>query len=98
MTVHFDVDVRIGCHCIFNKLCIIWQDSCLLDYMTAALAVNFGGNIHVGEGFEFGINSLTIQGITMGEWATIGTGTVVIDDLPSYCTAVGIPAKPIKLN
>jgi len=35
-------------------------------------------------------------GITIGAWATIGAGGVVIQDIPPYVTAVGVPAKVIK--
>lgn len=96
--MHIDVDVRIGCHSIFNKLCTIGHDSSFADFVTSAPAVNFGGNIQIGEGCEFGINSATVQGIKIGEWTTIGAGTVVTNDLPANCTAVGIPAKPIKFH
>lgn len=92
--VHIDVDVTIGRHGIFNKLCTIGHDSTFEDFVTAAPAVNFGGNIHIGKGCDFGINSATIQGISVGEWTVVGAGAVVVRDLPDRCTAVGVPAKP----
>ena len=92
--VHIDVDVKIGAHSIFNKLCTIGHDSIFEDFVTAAPGVNFGGNIRIGQGCEFGINSSTIQGISVGEWTVVGAGAVVVRDLPARCTAVGVPAKP----
>ena len=94
--VHIDVDVTIGKHNIFNKLCTIGHDSRFEDFVTAAPGVNFGGNIHVGQGCEFGINSSTVQGISIGEWSTIGAGAAVVHDLPPRTTSVGTPAKPLK--
>lgn len=37
-----------------------------------------------------------IQGIKVGEGGIVGAGSVVVKDLPANCTAVGMPAKPIK--
>jgi len=92
--VHIDVDVRIGKHNLFNKLCTIGHDSCFGDFVTAAPGVNFGGNIIVGDGCDFGINSSTIQGVTVGEWTIVGAGSVVIRNLPARCKAFGVPATP----
>lgn len=33
--------------------------------------------------------------IVIGEGAKIGAGSVVLDDVPPYCTAVGVPAKVV---
>jgi acetyltransferase-like isoleucine patch superfamily enzyme len=37
-----------------------------------------------------------IEGIRIGEEAVLGAGAVAVDHIPSGCTAVGIPARPIK--
>jgi virginiamycin A acetyltransferase len=34
--------------------------------------------------------------VTIGDGAVIGAGSVVTKDIPSYCIAVGNPAKVIK--
>ena len=34
----------------------------------------------------------------MGEWTTVGAGTVVIKDIPAKVVAVGVPAKVIKVK
>jgi acetyltransferase-like isoleucine patch superfamily enzyme len=36
--------------------------------------------------------------LTIGENTIIGAGAVVSKSLPANCTAVGIPAKPIKFH
>jgi acetyltransferase-like isoleucine patch superfamily enzyme len=45
-----------------------------------------------------GINATIIQSVCIGLWSTIGAGAVVTQDIPDNCTAVGIPAKPIKFH
>lgn len=39
-----------------------------------------------------------IQSIRIGKWCTIGAGTVIIRDIPDYATAVGNPARVIKMR
>jgi acetyltransferase-like isoleucine patch superfamily enzyme len=41
---------------------------------------------------------VVIPSIRIGKWCTVGAGTVVIRDIPDYATAVGNPAKIIKMR
>ena len=41
-------------------------------------------------------NSTIVGNIKIGDNAKIGAGSVVIDDIPKDCTAVGVPAKIIN--
>lgn len=43
-----------------------------------------------------GMKSIVMPGVTIGEGAIVGTGSIVTKDIPPYCVAVGNPAKPIK--
>ena len=36
------------------------------------------------------------QGKSIGRNSIIGAGAVIVSDIPDNCTAVGVPAKPIK--
>lgn len=47
---------------------------------------------------SIGTGSAIIQGVNIGKNTVIGARAVVIKDLPSNCTAVGTPAKPIKFH
>ncbi len=40
-----------------------------------------------------GARSIVLKGVTIGERAVIGAGSVVTRDIPSHCVAVGVPAK-----
>ena len=45
-----------------------------------------------------GRNVTLLCGITIGRGAIIGAGAVVTKDIPPYCIAGGVPAKPIKFK
>jgi sugar O-acyltransferase (sialic acid O-acetyltransferase NeuD family) len=96
--VCIDVDVKLGDHILLNKSSTLGHDSVIDSYVTVSPGVNLGGNNYVGEGCEFGINSCTIQNLSIGKWSVIGAGAAVIHDLPSFITAVGVPARVIKKN
>jgi len=51
-----------------------------------------GNNVFIGAGAKI------IGGITIGDNVKIGANAVVVKDLPSNVTAVGIPAKIINKN
>lgn len=49
----------------------------------------------IGDNVSIGVGATVIGGITIGNNVSIGAGAVVTKDIPSNCTAVGIPARPI---
>ncbi len=53
-------------------------------------AVKIGNDVWIGEGAKI------LKGVTVGDGAIIGAGSVVTKDVPPYCIAVGVPAKVIK--
>lgn len=50
----------------------------------------------VQKGASIGANATILPGITIGEGAMIGAGSVVIKDIPANTTWVGNPARQIK--
>ena len=48
---------------------------------------------HVGRGASIGANATIVCGNSIGEFAFIGAGTVVIKDVPSYALVVGNPGR-----
>lgn len=49
----------------------------------------------VKKGATLGANCTIVCGVTIGEHAFIGVGTVVNKDVPAYALMVGVPAKQI---
>jgi UDP-2-acetamido-3-amino-2,3-dideoxy-glucuronate N-acetyltransferase len=47
------------------------------------------------DGVTFGANCTIVGGITVGEFAFIGAGTVVVNDVSAYALMVGNPARQI---
>ena len=89
-------DIKIGQHVVVNLDCTIGHDALIQDYVTIAPSVNVSGCVIIGEGTDLGTSCTVIQGIKIGNWSVIGAGAVVVKNVDSNVTAVGIPAKQIK--
>lgn len=90
------VNISIGNHVIINLDCTIGHDAVLNDFVTLYPSVNVSGITNIGYCSELGTGMQIIQGKSVGDYSIVGAGAVVIKDIPSKCTAVGTPAKPIK--
>jgi acetyltransferase-like isoleucine patch superfamily enzyme len=51
-------------------------------------------SIHINKGASIGANATILGGITIGEYAMIGAGSVVTKDVLPFSVVYGNPAKP----
>lgn len=54
------------------------------------------GPIKIEKGARIGAFSTILPGVTVGEGAIVGTGSLVADDIPPHTIAYGVPARVIK--
>lgn len=52
-------------------------------------------HVRIGAGSWLGQN-VSVIGASVGKGCVIGAGSVVLDDVPDYCVAVGTPARVIR--
>ena len=92
------VDINIGKHVILNLSCTVGHDTVIGDYSSFMPTVNISGEVNMGECVYGGTGAKIINLVDIGEETIIGAGAVVAKSLPAKCTAVGIPAKPVKFH
>lgn len=92
------VNTKIGRHVILNLSCTVGHDSIIGDYCSFMPSVNISGEVNIAEGVFVGTGAKIINQLEIGENTIIGAGAVVLKSLPANCTAVGIPAKPVKFH
>lgn len=92
------VDIIMGNCNIINLDCTIGHDDVIEDFVTINPSVNVSGNVKLCTGCNIGTGTQIIQGLQVGDGSIVGAGAVVNRDIPDNCTAVGIPAKVIKIN
>ena len=91
-------NIEVGNHVIISPKCGVGHDSIIKDYVSLLWNVNVSGNDIIEEGVMMGSGSTVIQGKRIGKGSTVGAGAVVIDDIDSYSTVVGVPGKVIKVD
>lgn len=52
----------------------------------------------IGDNVQIGAGAVLVGNIHIGNNVCIGANAVVLRDLPDNCTAVGMPAKPVKFS
>jgi len=52
--------------------------------------------VRIGRDCKIYNNSVILPGVTIGNHVVIGANSIVTNDIPDYCVAVGAPAKIIK--
>lgn len=54
------------------------------------------GKIHLKKGCSTGTGTIIMPGVTIGEGAIVGAGSLVTKDVPAWTIATGRPAKVVK--
>ena len=73
-------DTKIGADCSLHHVCTIGAGS------------RPGGAI-IGDHVYIGCHSTILGPVTIGDCAIIAANSLVIDNVPAGCTAIGVPAK-----
>lgn len=94
LTVNIDIQDFL----LLNLSCTVGHDVRLDSFVTVYPGVNISGAAHIERGAELGTGSKVIQGKTIARNAIVGAGSIVVRDIPADCTAMGVPARPVKLS
>jgi sugar O-acyltransferase (sialic acid O-acetyltransferase NeuD family) len=91
-------EARVADSVILNTGCIVDHECEIEEAAHICPAAALAGRVRVEAGAFVGLGAKVIPCMTIGRHATIGAGAVVIRDIPAHATAVGVPAKVVKLN
>ena len=97
-SVIITTNIKIKDYVTLNLQCTVGHDTIIDSYSTFMPSCNISGDVHIGEGVYCGTGVKIINQTDIGEHSIIGAGAVVAKSIPAYCTAVGVPAKPIKFH
>lgn len=91
-------NIRIEDFVTINLMCTIGHDTNIENYCSFMPSVNISGEVEIKENVYVGTGAKIINRLEIGKNTIVGAGAVVSKSLPENCTAVGIPAKPIKFH
>lgn len=87
---------------IFGKNVFIGPNCCFaapghpLETNARRAALEFSHPIIIGNDVWFGSNVVVLPGVTIGDGAVIGAGSVVSKNIPPRTVAVGVPCKVLR--
>lgn len=85
---HIASGVRLLCHQRNMSNYCVGDDYAKLGYIIKP--------IHLSKGSLVGMESFVMPGVTIGEGAIVGAGSLVTKDVPAWTIATGCPAKVVK--
>lgn len=89
-------DIVIKDYVTLNLMCTVGHDTEISNFCSFMPSVNISGEVNIEEGVYVGTGAKIINQLVIGKSTIVGAGAVVAKSLPADCTAVGVPAKPIK--
>lgn len=99
VTVGNDVTVKSGVQLwdgvvLEDNVCVGPNTTFTNDYMPRSKQPYTLMHTRVKQGASLGANCTIVGGVTIGEWAMIGAGSVVTKDVPPHTMWYGNPARP----
>ena len=72
------------------------QERMGMDAEGCTTMAEYAEEIHIGSNVWIACNAVVIGGVTIGDGAVIGAGSVVTKDIPAGYLAYGNPCRPIR--
>jgi sugar O-acyltransferase (sialic acid O-acetyltransferase NeuD family) len=89
-------DIKIGNHCILNRMNQIGHDCTIGDFFSAMPGAIVSGNVNIQDSVYLGNNSSIRENLTIHKDTIIGMNASVIKDITEPGVYVGVPSKKIK--
>jgi len=89
-------DIKIGNHCILNRMNQIGHDCVIGDFFSAMPGAIVSGNVNIQDSVYLGSNSSIRENLTIHKDTIIGMNASVIKDITEPGVYVGVPSKKIK--
>ncbi len=90
-------EAKIADAVIINTAAVVDHEGEVAEGAHICPGVHLAGRVRIGRGAFVGICANVIQCLSVGDYAVIGAGAAVIEDIPDHATAVGVPARVIKV-
>lgn len=91
--------ISIGDHVYFARGCYVADHSHAYSDVTRDVASQGLTDIRpvtIEDGVWLGENVVVLPGVHIGKGAVVGSNSVVNSNLPSYCVALGVPARIVR--
>jgi len=86
----------IGDFCFFATGAQIEHDNVIDEYASVSAGSITGGRVRIGKYSAITLGVTILDRVTVGENTIVGSGSLVLKDLPDNVLAYGIPAKVVR--
>jgi len=86
----------VGDSVILNTHFSVGHDCRVEDFAQLGPGVNLGGGAVIGEGAFLGMGAKVAPNVSVGEWAIVGAGSVVLHEVPPLTFSYGTPARVVR--
>ena len=94
---HIAQHTTIGRYCSIANLCTIGaQPHSLTKFSTYPFEQEPPAVTTIGNDVWIGANSVILGGVTLGDGAVVGAGSVVTRSVPAYAIVYGVPARLVR--
>jgi sugar O-acyltransferase (sialic acid O-acetyltransferase NeuD family) len=90
------LNTEVGEGAVIATNSIFEHDGVMGAYATLGAGTTTGGHVTLGAGTAVCLGCTIIHGMTIGKHTVIGSGSTVINDIPSGVVAYGSPARVIR--
>lgn len=91
--------IQIGDDVVLSARCMLLDGGLQPGSFLPGKTPNHDGQpIRIKDGAWIGAGAILLPGVTIGQRAIIGAGSVVTKDVPDYAIVAGNPARPIGQN
>lgn len=90
--------VIVGNNCLLMAYCHVAHNCTIGNNVIMANSATLAGHVYVGNHVTLGGICAIHQYTRIGDYAMVGGGSMVAQDIPPYCMASGYPAKVAGLN
>jgi sugar O-acyltransferase (sialic acid O-acetyltransferase NeuD family) len=88
-------NVEMGDFVCLNVGTCVGHDAVVGDGCTLSPHCDLGGACRLGEGVFMGTHAVVLPSATVGDFAVIGAGSVVLRKVQARATVVGVPAREV---
>lgn len=88
--------ITIGDNCLFAPNVAVYAAGHPIHPACRNTGYEYAAEIHIGNNVWIGGNAIICPGVTIGDNAMIGAGSVVTKDIPSWTVAAGNPCRVIR--
>lgn len=88
--------VHVAAHVAIMPHATLTHDDVIDDFATIGSGVCLGGGVRIGQAAYLGAGALIRENRTVGAFALVGMGSVVIGDVPEREVWAGVPARRLR--